>query len=67
MRKSAHQRWHAAHKRWRHSIRWRQRLRRTLQAPGPWWLALSFAVYSGQWLAVIGFLPTIYALSLIHI
>jgi MFS family permease len=24
-------------------------------------VALSFAVYSGQWLAVIGFLPTIYA------
>lgn len=40
---------------------WRQRLRQTLVAPGPWLVALSFAVYSGQWLAVIGFLPSIYA------
>lgn len=40
---------------------WPQRLRQTLGAPGPWLVALSFAVYSGQWLAVIGFLPTIYA------
>ncbi|ODU10932.1 MAG: MFS transporter [Rubrivivax sp. SCN 71-131] len=39
---------------------WTQRLRHTLRAPGPWLLALSFACYSGQWLAVIGFLPTIY-------
>lgn len=36
------------------------RLRRTLQAPGPWLVALGFLLYSGQWLAVIGFLPTIY-------
>lgn len=40
---------------------WAQRLRLTLGAPGPWLVALSFAVYSGQWLSVIGFLPTIYA------
>lgn len=40
---------------------WTHRLRLTLGAPGPWLVALSFAVYSGQWLAVIGFLPTIYA------
>jgi cyanate permease len=40
---------------------WIERLRRTLGARGPWLLALSFAVYSGQWLAVIGFLPSIYA------
>ncbi|MBI2747208.1 MAG: MFS transporter [Burkholderiales bacterium] len=40
---------------------WVLRLRQTLSAPGPWLVALSFAVYSGQWLAVIGFLPTIYA------
>jgi MFS family permease len=40
---------------------WPQRLRQTLRAPGPWMVALSFAVYSGQWLAIIGFLPTIYA------
>jgi predicted MFS family arabinose efflux permease len=37
------------------------RLRRTLAAPGPWLAASSFAVYSGQWLALIGFLPSIYA------
>ena len=40
---------------------WWDRLRLTLRAPGPWLVALSFAMYSGQWLAVIGFLPTIYA------
>ncbi|QKO22839.1 CynX/NimT family MFS transporter [Rhodoferax sp. BAB1] len=40
---------------------WIARLRQTLSAPGPWLVAISFAVYSGQWLAVIGFLPTIYA------
>lgn len=40
---------------------WWGRLRQTLSAPGPWLVALSFAMYSGQWLAVIGFLPTIYA------
>jgi CP family cyanate transporter-like MFS transporter len=40
---------------------WAMRARLTLTAPGPWLLALSFAVYSGQWLAVIGFLPTVYA------
>lgn len=36
------------------------RLRKTLAAPGPWLVALAFFLYSGQWLAVIGFLPTIY-------
>ena len=40
---------------------WAARLRMTLAAPGPWLVALTFAAYSGQWLAVIGFLPTIYA------
>ena len=40
---------------------WAPRLQRTLKAPGPWWLALAFFLYSGQWLAVIGFLPTICA------
>jgi CP family cyanate transporter-like MFS transporter len=40
---------------------WPQRLRQTLRAPGPWLVALSFAVYSSQWLAVIGFLPSMYA------
>ena len=36
------------------------RLRRTLAAPGPWLVALGFFLYSGQWLAVVGFLPTVY-------
>lgn len=40
---------------------WQGRLGRTLRAPGPWLVALTFAMYSGQWLAVIGFLPAIYA------
>lgn len=37
------------------------RLRRTLGARGPWLVALTFGLYSGQWLAVVGFLPSIYA------
>jgi MFS transporter, CP family, cyanate transporter len=37
------------------------RLRLTLSAPGPWLVALTFGMYSGQWLAVVGFLPSIYA------
>jgi MFS transporter, CP family, cyanate transporter len=39
---------------------WSSRLRLTLGSRGPWLTAASFAVYSGQWLAVIGFLPSIY-------
>ena len=39
---------------------WGRRLRQTLSAPGPWLVAVSFALYSSQWLAVVGFLPTIY-------
>jgi CP family cyanate transporter-like MFS transporter len=39
---------------------WLQRLRRTLAARGPWLVAMTFAVYAGQWLAVVGFLPAIY-------
>jgi MFS family permease len=39
---------------------WTARLAQTLGARGPWLVALAFAMYSGQWLAVIGFLPTIY-------
>ena len=38
-----------------------QRIRLTLGDAGPWLVAISFALYSSQWLAVIGFLPTIYA------
>jgi MFS family permease len=41
--------------------RWRQRLLQTLSAPGPWLVATAFAMYSAQWLSVVGFLPTIYA------
>ncbi|MEJ8846545.1 CynX/NimT family MFS transporter [Variovorax rhizosphaerae] len=40
---------------------WRGRLKSTLTAPGPWFVALAFAMYSSQWMAVIGFLPSIYA------
>jgi len=39
------------------------RLRLTLAARGPWLVAVAFAMYSGQWLAVIGFLPSIYLQS----
>jgi MFS family permease len=42
---------------------WLARLRTTLAAPGPWLVALAFAMYSGQWLAVVGFLPSIYVQS----
>lgn len=40
---------------------WWQRLRLTLGSAGPWRIAIAFLLYSGQWLAVIGFLPSIYA------
>ncbi len=36
------------------------RLKLTLGSPGPWLVALIFPTYSGQWLSVIGFLPSIY-------
>ena len=39
----------------------RARIVRTVRAKGPWLVSLGFAAYSAQWLAVIGFLPTIYA------
>jgi MFS transporter, CP family, cyanate transporter len=38
-----------------------ERLKLALTRRGPWLVALCFAVYSLQWLAVIGFLPTMYA------
>jgi MFS family permease len=38
-----------------------QKAKQTLSLPGPWLVALAFAVYSSQWVAVISFLPTIYA------
>lgn len=37
------------------------RLRQTLTSGGPWLVALAFAMYSSQWLAVVGFLPAVYA------
>ena len=37
-----------------------EQLRATLSHKNPWLISLPFACYSGQWLAVIGFLPTIY-------
>ncbi|SFU64952.1 Predicted arabinose efflux permease, MFS family [Polaromonas sp. YR568] len=33
----------------------------TLRSPAAWLMAVTFAMYSGQWLAVVGFLPSIYA------
>lgn len=42
-------------------LNWQVRLRQTLTHRGPWLVALCFAAYSGQWLAVVGFLPTVYA------
>ncbi|MDM0045399.1 MFS transporter [Variovorax dokdonensis] len=36
------------------------RLQLTLRASAPRTLGLAFAVYSAQWMAVIGFLPTVY-------
>ena len=40
---------------------WPGRLSLTLRSSGPRLLGLAFAVYSAQWMAVIGFLPAIYA------
>lgn len=36
------------------------RLQGTLSHKGPWLVAVMFSVYSLQWLAVVGFLPSIY-------
>ncbi len=33
----------------------------TVRSRGPWLVAVSFAAYSAQWLAMIGFLPSIYS------
>jgi len=38
-----------------------ENLGQVLRNQTPWLLAIMFGAYSGQWLAVIGFLPTIYA------
>lgn len=42
---------------------WPLRLRQTLSAAGPWLVALTFAVYASQWMAVIGFLPSVLGAS----
>ena len=42
-------------------VQWSARLRDTLTNWGPWRVAIIFSMYSSQWLAVIGFLPSIYA------
>ena len=42
-------------------VTWHMRVRRTLSSRGPWLVALCFALYSGQWLAVVGFLPSVVA------
>lgn len=42
-------------------VQWSARLRDTLTSWGPWRVAITFSMYSSQWLAVIGFLPAIYA------
>lgn len=38
-------------------------VRRTLTSENNWLLALCFGFYAGQWVAVIGFLPTIYTVA----
>ncbi len=43
------------------SIGSRKLLMLTLRCGPVWFLALTFGMYSGQWLAVVGFLPSIYA------
>ena len=42
------------------NIHWLERLIQVIRTPGATLAALAFAMYSGQWLAVVGFLPTIY-------
>jgi cyanate permease len=44
-----------------HRQGWRGPIVRTLLSPGAWLVSLCFAMYSGQWLALIGFLPSVYA------
>lgn len=43
------------------SAGWLSRLQATVGARAPWLVGVTFAVYSAQWMAVIGFLPAIYA------
>ena len=39
---------------------WLRPMQLTLRSPGPWLVAMCFGLYSGQWLSVVGFLPSIY-------
>jgi MFS family permease len=39
---------------------WLNRIQMTLTNPGPWLVALTFSVYAAQWMAIVGFLPTLY-------
>lgn len=41
--------------------RYGQLIAATLRSRAVWLMAMAFAMYSGQWLAVVGFLPSIYA------
>lgn len=43
-----------------HSLNVLKVLRLVLKHRPAWWLALIFALYAGQWLVLVGFLPTIY-------
>src|SRR5690606_7577594 len=40
---------------------WRHRLMITLRSTGPWLVSITCATYAGKWLAVVGFLPSIYS------
>lgn len=46
---------------------WKQLLWLTISHRGPWLVALTFGCYTLQWMAIIGFLPTIYQESGIDI
>lgn len=39
---------------------WLSRIQTTLTNPGPWLVAITFSLYAAQWMAIIGFLPTLY-------
>lgn len=43
------------------SVKVTELILQTIKHPPAWFLALIFFSYSGQWLAMVGFLPTIYA------
>lgn len=39
---------------------WLGRIQKTLTNPGPWLVAITFGLYAAQWMAIVGFLPTLY-------